>query len=121
VLKIKVNRSFRLTKATDFKRVRRLGKSFAHPLIVLIALSNNLDRTRVAVSASRSLGNAVARNRTKRRIRAVVQNLSINIISGYDLLFIARKPIHQASYQDLYYAVSSTLAKANLLNNTDDD
>ena len=116
-----MNRSFRLTKATDFKRVRRLGKSFAHPLIVLITLPNGIDRTRVAVSASRSLGNAVARNRAKRRIRAVIQNLSVNIISGYDLVFIARKPLHLASYQDLYYAISSTLAKANLLNNTDDN
>jgi len=116
-----VDRSFRLTKATDFKRVRRLGKSFAHPLVVLISLPNSIDRTRVAVSASRSLGNAVARNRAKRRIRAVIQNLSMKIISGYDLIFIARKPLHQASYQDLYQAISAKLAEANLLNNTNDN
>jgi ribonuclease P protein component len=101
--------------------VRRLGKPFAHPLVVLIALPNNLDRTRVAVSASRSLGNAVARNRAKRRIRAVIQCLCVKIKSGSDLVIIARKPLHQASYQDLYHAISSKLVEANLLNNNDDD
>jgi ribonuclease P protein component len=31
-----VQRKFRLTRSEDFKRVRRSGKSYAHPLVVLI-------------------------------------------------------------------------------------
>ncbi|HEX5943558.1 MAG TPA: hypothetical protein VFY66_14840, partial [Anaerolineales bacterium] len=31
-----MQRKFRLTRSEDFKRVRRSGKSYAHPLVVLI-------------------------------------------------------------------------------------
>ena len=88
---------------------------------MLIALPNDRNQTRVAVSASRSLGNAVARNRAKRRIRAVLQNLSMSLISGYDLVIIARRPLHEASHQELFHAISSKLLEAHLLKNNHDD
>jgi ribonuclease P protein component len=49
-----VQRRFRLTRSEDFKRVRRSGKSYAHPLVVLIVQvhekqSNPLDQ-RSAIS-----------------------------------------------------------------------
>jgi ribonuclease P protein component len=36
-----VQRKFRLTRSEDFKRVRRSGKSYAHPLIVLIVQTHD--------------------------------------------------------------------------------
>jgi ribonuclease P protein component len=36
-----VQRKFRLTRSEDFKRVRRSGKSYAHPLVVLIVQSHD--------------------------------------------------------------------------------
>jgi ribonuclease P protein component len=36
-----VQRKFRLTRSEDFKRVRRSGKSYAHPLIVLIVQNHD--------------------------------------------------------------------------------
>jgi ribonuclease P protein component len=36
-----VQRKFRLTRSEDFKRVRRSGKSYAHPLVVLIVQAHD--------------------------------------------------------------------------------
>ena len=36
-----MQRKFRLTRSEDFKRVRRSGKSYAHPLVVLIVQTHD--------------------------------------------------------------------------------
>jgi ribonuclease P protein component len=36
-----VQKKFRLTRSEDFKRVRRSGKSYAHPLVVLIVQTHD--------------------------------------------------------------------------------
>lgn len=35
-----MQKRFRLSRSEDFKRVRRIGKSYAHPLVVLVAQAN---------------------------------------------------------------------------------
>ena len=114
-----MQRSFRLTRSTDFKRVRRNGKSYAHPLLVLIALENedSLSTTRVGVAAGRSVGNAVKRNRAKRLIRAATQELYPQIKLGYDLVLIARAPIIQVKMPVLRTALQELLLRANLRKN----
>lgn len=116
-----MKRKFRLSKSADYKRVRRYGKSFAHPLIVLIALPNDLHHSQIAVSTSRSLGNAVTRNRAKRRIRACLQLLVDRISPGWDLIFIARRSIILSSYAQLNTAILEILNKAKLISINHDD
>jgi len=110
-----VKRRFRLTKSNDIQRVRRLGKSFAHPLIVLIALHNHQDISRFAIIAGRSVGNAVVRNRTKRWIRETVRPLIPIIQPGWDILIIARRPIANANFSECQNALLKLLKQANLI------
>jgi len=110
-----VKRKFRLTRSTDFQRVRRLGKSYAHPLIVLIALPNETDRFRCGIAASRSIGNAVHRNRTKRQIRAALHPLLETIQPGWDMLLLARRPIVGATTRQIHEAIASLLRRSRLL------
>jgi hypothetical protein len=58
-----VKRRFRLTRSTDFKRVRRIGRSYAHPLVVLIVASNEIQQARIGIVAGKTVGMAVERNR----------------------------------------------------------
>ena len=95
--------------------MRRLGKSFAHPLIVLIALPNGMEQSRFAVSAGRTVGNAVHRNRAKRLIRAALQSLVPKVTPGWDLLIMARQPIATATYSDTCKALVYLLKRANLV------
>ena len=114
-----VKRRFRLTRSTDFMRVRRSGKSYAHPLIVLMALPNEDNRTRCAVSASRSLGKAIQRNRAKRLLRECLRSLYPMIEPGWDILIIARRPLVMATFQEADQALKTLLARAHLIDGID--
>ncbi|HCU98913.1 MAG TPA: ribonuclease P protein component, partial [Chloroflexi bacterium] len=46
----------------DFQRVKKIGKSWVHTLIVLQIASNSLPYSRVGYVASKHIGNAVKRN-----------------------------------------------------------
>jgi len=109
-----VQRQFRLTRSIDFKRVRHDGKSYAHPLLVLIAKESQLPITRVGVAAGKSVGNAVKRNRAKRLIRAATRELYPQIKPGYDLVLIARSPIIQVKMSQLQDALQQLLQRASL-------
>ena len=98
--------------------MRRFGKSYAHPFIVLIVLPNQMTKSRFAVAAGRSIGNAVQRNRAKRILRETVRPLFPSIAIGWDLVLLARKPIRRASFEEIGTALSSLLFQANLLENT---
>jgi len=113
-----VQRSFRLTRSEDFKRVRRDGKSYAHPLVVLIALNSGNDdqpRVRVGVAAGKSVGTAVYRNRAKRLLREAMRTLIPNIASHADLILIARPALASASLTDARDALLHLLKRAKIL------
>lgn len=110
-----MNRRFRLTRRADFQRVRRAGKSYAHPLVVLIALPGETAQTQVGVSASRLIGTAVQRNRAKRLIRAAISSFLPELTPGYQLLILARAPINRAVYGDVQREIGELLHRADLL------
>jgi len=112
-----VKKQFRLTRSTDFKRVRRFGKSYAHPLVVLYATSSGEPQSRVGVSAGRWVGGAVERNRAKRLLREAVRSLYSQILPGNDLLLIARAPLPEANLSATQTALLSVLQRAKLIAN----
>lgn len=117
-----MKRKFRLTRSTDFQRVRRLGKSYAHPLIVLIALPNELgDQSQIGVAAGRSVGNAVRRNRAKRLLRAAMQPYLSSVRNGWDIVLIARRPLSDVKSQQASNALALLLRRAGLLQDTHDN
>jgi ribonuclease P protein component len=110
-----VKRGFRLTRSTDINRVRRSGKSYAHPLMVLYVLKSDVPETHVGVSAGLAVGNAVKRNRAKRLLRAAMNDLLPVTIPGCDLLLIARSPLPAANVHQTRDALSKLLKRAGLL------
>ncbi len=110
-----MKRRFRLTRSTDFKRVRRSGKSYAHPLIVLYQLASEQECVRVGVAAGRTVGSAVQRNRAKRLLRAAMSSLISQVSPGFDLLLIARSPLATATLDQTYSALLMLLRRAQLL------
>jgi ribonuclease P protein component len=111
---------FRLHRSSDIQRVRRTGKSFAHPLLVLVAARGEPPAKRVAFSVGKRVGGAVVRNRAKRRLREAIRPLLGSLAEGWDLLLIARAGADKAEFSDLAGAVRSLLQKAGLLANDDD-
>jgi len=109
-----VQQKFRLTRSDDFKRVRRNGKSYAHPLVVLVAQASDSPHIRVGVTAGKTTGNAVHRNRAKRLLREAMRTLLPSLASGWDLILIARIGLPSASLEDTRTALTSLLHRAGL-------
>lgn len=110
-----MNRNLRLTQSTDFKRVRRFGKSYAHPLVVLVILPANGERTRIGVTAGQSVGNAVHRNRAKRLLREAIRPILSNLKPGWGIVLIAREPILEAKLTDIQISLQQLFSKAKLI------
>jgi ribonuclease P protein component len=110
-----VQRKFRLTRSEDFKRVRRSGKSYAHPLVVLIVQTHDQPRVKVGVAAGRTVGTAVYRNRAKRLLREAMRTLIPNITPGLDLILIARPGLVTATLEETRQALLTLLQRAKSL------
>ena len=113
-----MKRALRLTYDADFRRVRKLGKSWAHPFAILCALPNDLPHNRYGFSVSKRLGGAVVRNRVKRLLREAVRTTAKEVgqlVSGYDVVFIARPPVVGQTYADVCAVVRTLLRRAKLL------
>jgi ribonuclease P protein component len=110
-----VQRRFRLTRSEDFTRVRRSGKSYAHPLLVLVVQDGETEQLRVGVAAGRSIGSAVKRNRTKRLLREAIRTLIPSLVAGRDLVLIARPPIVSCSVFEVREALLTLLRRADLV------
>ena len=110
-----MERRFRLTRSTDIKRVRRLGKSYAHPLIVLLMAVSDKQETRFGIVAGRSVGGAVERNRAKRLIRESLRPLLPDINPGWDVLLLARHGMDEANFTKVYNAITTLLQRAHLM------
>lgn len=109
-----MERRHRLTGAEDFQRVRRTGTSYSHPLFVVVVGANDLPASRLGVSASRSVGGAVQRNRAKRRLRAAFRPVVASLPAGWDLLVIARPALLTARWLEVQAAVREVLERTGL-------
>ena len=95
--------------------MRREGRSWAHPLLVLCSLPNDLEHSRFGFSVSHWVGKAVVRNRAKRLMREATRLRQGDIKEGWDLVFIARNPIRDADFNQVDQAVQQLLRRAGLL------
>jgi ribonuclease P protein component len=116
-----VKRKFRITRAIDFKRVRRDGKSYAHPLAVVVVTAGTTENSRVGFITGKSIGNAVQRNRVKRQLRSVLSGKISHFIQNEDILVIAREPIRKASFENISSVLTLLLSRAGLLDRNDSD
>ena len=81
----------RLRKRTEFKNLARTGDKLHTPNFVVITQNNGRSETRLGVTVSSKVGNAVVRNRVKRVLRELFRQCRHEIRPNKDVLIIARK------------------------------
>jgi ribonuclease P protein component len=83
----------RLSRSGEFDRVYRDGSSNATRYLVLYSFPRKEEEEgelRLGVSASRTLGGAVDRNRAKRVLRESFWSLAERLPDGHDFVLVAR-------------------------------
>jgi len=111
-----VNTLGRLRKRREFLAVQKSGnKCVTSGLVMQAAESDYPSETRIGFTVTKKLGNAVKRNRIKRRLRAVVKDvLPGQVKPGYDLVFIGRATSADRPYADLKTDVMTCIEKLGL-------
>jgi len=110
-----VKRADSLKRKKEFRYTYRAGKSQSNRLCALVFAHNRAGRVQVGFSVSKRIGNSVCRNRAKRRMREAVTPLIPSIASGYNVIFIAREALVEASFSEIRSAMHALLARSGLL------
>ncbi|MFT8310562.1 MAG: ribonuclease P protein component [Sporolactobacillus sp.] len=109
----------RLKKNQDFQVVFKEGKSFANRQFVVYVLKHNgKPYSRLGLSVSKKMGNAVMRNHIKRYIKAIFREFADRLEVENDYIIISRKPVSTMSHDEMQKSLEHVLKKARVLSNS---
>lgn len=102
---MKFPRIRRITRRSDFQRVRTQGRSLHGQFLVLGYLRDGAEEndtpSRLGLITTKRLGNAVVRNRVRRKLRGIMQRIGDRFAPGFLLVLIARNAASGASSEQL--------------------
>ncbi len=92
----------RITRRRDFGRIRREGHTYrGHFLLLGVLEDKNVTDLKIGFITTRRLGNAVTRNRVRRRLRGIFQRSGSKLRDGHYLVIIPRAAAANASSEVL--------------------
>lgn len=103
----------RLLKRSDFLAAAKTGERHITPgFIVQVYRRETANSFRYGITATRKIGGAVERNRAKRRLRAMIQQILVTRgHPGYDYVFIARTEILKRDFTQMTQDLEDVLMK----------
>ena len=104
-----------LTRNNEFSRVYARGKAYVHPQVVVYVCKNRAGHTRVGLTATKKIGNAVVRNRARRVMRAALCEVLPCDAGPVDIVLVARGATPGLKSPRLAATLQKLLARAGLL------
>ena len=103
----------RLTRRAEFLRLASKGKKIAkYGFVLQAAQDGDLPFPRVGYTATKKIGNAVTRNRAKRRLREAARlSLAGQSLPGVELVLIARRETAEIEFSRLQQTLTRALAE----------
>ena len=98
----------------EFRRAYHRGKCHASPLLVTYVLKRR-NGIRIGITTGKKVGNAVARSRARRIIRAAWRTVLPEVSSAADIVFVARARTPLAKSTDLVPVIRAHLKAEGLL------
>lgn len=89
----------RLTRRSEFLRVQEKGQKLPVEPLLALYLPNGLPFTRVGLTVSTKVGNAVERARIRRHLRELFRKTRQKLPPGLDLVLIARNAAKDADHR----------------------
>ncbi|MEK7703869.1 MAG: ribonuclease P protein component [Myxococcota bacterium] len=102
----------RMRRRADFLRAQHSGKRYRGRQMVLMVTGGVGARSLVGLTVSRRVGNAVVRNRVRRRLREILRGSSCELRPGDDYVVVAFPGAAIASFRELREELIWLLRKA---------
>ena len=118
-LDLHLSRRQRLIRTSEFKEIYAGNKRLHGKFMVFWYDKRKSPCLRVGVVASKKIGNAVERNRAKRRLREVFRLNRHNFQNNVDVVLVARPAILKAKWEDIEAELRALASRAELLNVND--
>jgi len=113
-LNLGLPRSLRIRSRSDYLRVQHSGQRARGRYLIVLAMENGLSYARFGITVSRKTGNAVTRNRIKRRIKEFQRLNQEIILPGKDVVIIATRAAAEANFRPMEAEYLELARKAGL-------
>lgn len=107
--------AYRVKSNEDFKKVVQHGHFLKCSSFVAHYLVNNYNYSRIGISTSTKLGNAVTRNRIRRQIRSMCDALVDFDKTNIDFVIIVKKDYLNKNFQENKELLARLINEAGLL------
>jgi len=109
-------RARRIRRTAEYSRVRAEGRSWTGRLLILAVLPLPEEKeSRFGFTTTRRLGNAVLRNRLRRRFSSIVAEVAAEIAGPFLIVTIPRHGAGSAEFSELRAEWMKLARRANLL------
>jgi ribonuclease P protein component len=92
----------RLRKTWEYQNVWKMGCKLHTPHFILLIMKNSASQSRLGMTVSRKVGNAVERNRVKRLIREFFRLNYQHFSESVDFSVVAKKGVASLSSRQLF-------------------
>ena len=108
-----MKKQYRITKNEEFQRILKLRQYVANPAFSLYFAERRVEVSRMGISVSKKMGGAVERNKIKRQIRMMVQQLS-DFNEAFDCVIMVRAGYLKQSFEENKKALEYCLNKIRI-------
>lgn len=105
-----MNKRYRLKKSFEIEKLVKKRISVGNTYFVIYYNLSSEGNTRIAISVSKKLGNAVVRNKEKRILREILRE-NIDTINGFDILIVEKMKALNLSFVEKKIEITRLLNK----------
>ena len=84
-------KDYRLRKTSHYQYVQKKGAQWRSKHLIVLFVPGQQTNSRIGITVSKKVGNAVVRNRVKRKIREGIRQEYTNLTNLCDIVIIAKK------------------------------
>lgn len=88
-------------KETEFNNIIATAPKLGNKYFFVFSVTNNLNHSRFGITVGKKLGNAVIRNKYKRKIKSIIDENKFMFQKSVDYIIIVRKACIGTSYIEL--------------------